>query len=230
VTNLEGWRRELVLAHLHMPNVIAHEVYRHQRPTPEDAVAAGNLGLVVAAHRFDPMRGVLFYTYAKYWVRLFVMEFKLDNRGPVRFATTTAGRRMVFGLSEARRQVGDRPAAIATYLGLDLEAVEALLPRISGGDVQLDQVNERGHRPPDQAAEQPSPEEAVVLVERRRELRRALFRLGRRDRYIIQELYLRETERQRTSVGQELGITRQRVGALEQRALGILRKALEGVA
>jgi RNA polymerase sigma-32 factor len=77
----------LVQAHLGLVIHIANE-YRHSGPSMEDLIQEGNLGLTVAARRFDPTKATRLATYATYWIRAFMMEHVVRSHGPVRIGTT----------------------------------------------------------------------------------------------------------------------------------------------
>ncbi len=64
---MEKSKQKLVLDHLYLPKVMA-SAYKVKGIEFEDLVQEGNIGLIMAADRFDVERGVKFSTYAHYWV------------------------------------------------------------------------------------------------------------------------------------------------------------------
>src|SRR5262245_54193855 len=90
--------RRLIEAHMGLVGRIANEYHSIGLPY-EDLLQEGNLGLTIAARRFDPDRGPRLATYAAYWIRASVLNLILRSHGPVRIGTTRAQRRIFFGLS-----------------------------------------------------------------------------------------------------------------------------------
>src|SRR5262245_25638784 len=87
----------LVAAHLGLVIKIALE-FRHSGPSMEDLIQEGNLGLTIAARRFDPDRATRLATYATYWIRACMLEHVVRSHGPVRIGTTRSQRKIFFGL------------------------------------------------------------------------------------------------------------------------------------
>src|SRR5687768_10401365 len=162
----------LVAAHLGLVIKIALE-FRHSGPALEDLIQEGNLGLTIAARRFDPGRATRLATYATYWIRACMLEHVVRSHGPVRIGTTRSQRKIFFGLGRARRaleRVGSETDSenLAKSLGVDRQDVESMTPRLSGRDVSLDAP--RGcedRRPMSQslAEDRPNPEELIGGVE-----------------------------------------------------------------
>src|SRR5206468_9464400 len=111
--------------------------FRNSGPSMEDLIQEGNLGLTIAARRFDPGQGTRLATYATYWIRACMMDHVVRSHGPVRIGTTRAQRKIFFGLGRARRRlerdgVTVDSEALAAALGVEREEVEAMAPRLSG--------------------------------------------------------------------------------------------------
>src|SRR5262245_36281 len=94
----------MVSAHLGLVIRIAME-FRHSGPPMEDLIQEGNLGLTIAARRFDPNRKTRLATYATYWIRACMLEHVVRSHGPVRIGTTRSQRKIFFGLGPARRKL-----------------------------------------------------------------------------------------------------------------------------
>jgi RNA polymerase sigma-32 factor len=225
----------LVRAHLGLVVRIAME-FRHAGPALEDLIQEGNLGLTIAARRFDPDRATRLATYATYWIRACMLEHVVRSHGPVRIGTTRSQRKIFFGLGRARRKLerdGNAAdcASLAGELGVLLEDVEAMTPRLSGHDLSLDAP--RGFE--DQrsigatlAQEGPTPEEQVLCAQedgqRRTQLVEGMRVLDPRERAIIRARHMRQRPATLAALGKKFGISRERVRQLELRAKTKLRR------
>ena len=228
----------LVQAHLGLVVKIATE-FRNSGPALEDLIQEGNLGLTIAARRFDPNQGTRLATYATYWIRACMMEHVVRSHGPVRIGTTRAQRKIFFGLGRARRRIerDGRQAttdALAEALGVDRSEVESMAPRLSGRDLSID-----AQRSADDerqvgallAHEGPSPEDLVGGSEeddsRRSRLIEALEELDPRERAIIKARHMAQAPATLESLGRRFKVSRERVRQIETRAISKLRAACE---
>jgi RNA polymerase sigma-32 factor len=220
----------LIESHLALVGRIAKEYHASGLPY-EDLLQEGNLGLTIAARRFDPEHGPRLATYAAYWIRASILNLILRSHGPVRIGTTRAQRRIFFGLAKARHAVeqeGGMPAdsaRVAEILNVDTREIEGMAQRLSGVDVSLDAPRGNGDIRPWSAVledEGPSPEEEVMRREQRKQLHEQLAggiaTLDPRERAIIRARHLRERPATLEELGQKFGISRERIRQLEMRA------------
>lgn len=229
----------LVQAHLGLVIRIAQE-FRNAGPPVEDLIQEGNMGLLIAARRFDPSKAARLATYATYWIRACMMEYVVRSHGPVRIGTTRAQRKIFFGLGRARRRIeGAGQAAdadaLAAVLGVGREEIDSMTPRLSGRDVALDAprgFDDTRHSGETLAEDRPTPEEMVGLVEedgcRRDRLREALKILDTRERAIIKARHLCQRPATLGALGKKFGVSRERVRQLELRAMNKLRAFCDG--
>lgn len=204
-----------------------------------DLIQEGSLGLMQAAERFDPSRGVRFATYAIWWVRAAVQAYVLRNWSMVRLGTTTADKTLFFRLRRLKERAGGESAeemrqTIADDLRVDVGAVEAMANRLVAPDQSVntpmteDGLGEWQDLLVDDA---PSPEEHVArskdTVTRARWLKMALDTLPERERRIIEARHLREQAVTLNELGEDMGISKERVRQLERRAIGRLQHLAE---
>ena len=208
-----------------------------------DLVQEGVIGLLQAAERFDPERDVRFSTYASWWIRSAVQDFILRNWSIVRTGTTAAQKSLFFNLRRLRARIEDDTAGgldhagrvrIAEQLSVNLTDVEAMEGRMASGDQSLNVPlgGEEGNEEWQTflVDERSGPDESVRQhhdsAVRSRALLRALGKLDRRERRIIETRRLTEEGATLESLGEELGVSKERVRQLEHRALGKLRDSL----
>lgn len=214
-----------------LPFVIAIALeYRRWGIPLEDIVQQGNLGLLRAAKKFDPEREVRLATYAAYWIRAEIREYVVRAYRVVRLGTTKAERRAL----RAYRTTQERdPETLSRLSGLSPERVEMLLPVLAGREVSLDAsaadaspVVER------MASREPDPEQeagAHEVRERAQEaVSQALRHLNERELLIVRERMMNDDPVTLQRLGEMLGVSKERVRQLEERARGKLRDRLAG--
>jgi len=207
-----------------------------------DLIQEGHVGLMQAAARFEAGREVRFSTYATWWIRAAMQDFVLRNWSIVRTGTTAAQKTLFFNLRRMRARLADpsgvaltpeESGRIATDLGVAPAEVTAMEQRLGATDQSLNVglavggELERQDLIPD---DRPGPEEAVIgmrdAATRSRWLNEALAELNERERRIIAGRRLAEAGITLERLGSELGISKERVRQLEQRALGKLRSSM----
>jgi RNA polymerase sigma-32 factor len=209
-----------------------------------DLIQEGNIGLMQAANRFDPERDVRFSTYATWWIRASIQDYVLRNWSIVRTGTTAAQKSLFFNMRRLRARIeseneseGLNNAArekIAKQLGVKVSDVEDMEGRLSGGDQSLnatigeDSDNEWQNLLSD---DRPNPEEIVIGTKdaqaRSRWLNEALSELSAREQTIIRERHLGYEPVTLEELGKELGVSKERVRQLEQRAMEKLKVSMQ---
>jgi RNA polymerase sigma-32 factor len=231
----------LVRSHTRLVVAVAARFRRYGLPRG-DLMQEGCIGLMQAAGRFEPAHGVRFSTYAKWWVRSAMQDYVLRNWSIVRIGTTSAQKALFFNLRRLQSRIetaggdllaSDQRRRIAVHLKVPEVDVEAMEIRLAGADHSLDAPINGASQDAWQdflADDRPDQEIVVnrVLTARRRArwVKAALDRLDPRERRIIVERCLSEEKVTLDMLGQALGITKERVRQLEQRAMGKMREAL----
>ncbi|GFZ96543.1 RNA polymerase factor sigma-32 [Elstera cyanobacteriorum] len=207
-----------------------------------DLVQEGNVGLMQAAARFDAGRDVRFSTYASWWIKAAMQDFVLRNWSIVRTGTTAPQKSLFFNLRRLRAKIEDASgqplddagrAEIAETLNVSQNDVILMEQRLSGLDQSLNAtISEEGEEEvqsflPDPG---PSPEEVVIGLRdaetRSKWLKEALDTLSPREQRIIRERRLSDQGVTLEQLGESLGVSKERVRQLENRALAKLREEI----
>jgi RNA polymerase sigma-32 factor len=229
----------------HMRLVIAMAAkFRNFGLPMNDLIQEGHVGLLEAAARFEPEREVRFSTYATWWIRASIQDYILRNWSIVRGGTSSAQKALFFNLRRLRAKLSQGNEVltdsaihqeIATALGVHVKDVAVMDARLSGADTSLNAPVMDGEagssdRMDFLRSDEPLPDEQVsqIIDDERRSawLHSALGELNARELRIIRERRLAEEGATLESLGSALGISKERVRQIENRALEKLKAAL----
>jgi len=207
-----------------------------------DLVQEGNVGLMLAAARFEPERELRFSTYATWWIRSCVQDYILRNWSIVRTGTTAAQKSLFFNLRRLRALLRDPTdgglspesrAYVATALRVDEGEVDRMASRLSAADRSLNApIGEAGDSEWQDLLPDPGmlPEEETMIdrdrATRKMWLAEALADLTEREMIIIRERRLVEEGVTLETLGRKLGVSKERVRQIEHQALRKLKSAL----
>jgi RNA polymerase sigma-32 factor len=235
------------LAHAHMRLVIALAArFRNYGLPMADLIQEGHVGLLEAAARFEPERDVRFSTYATWWIRASIQDHILRNWSIVRGGTSSAQKALFFNLRRLRARISQAAGSgatmdavygeIAIAVGVSKDDVQSMAVRMSGNDVSLNApvTDSDGGAASDRmdflVDAQPLPdtivEEQIDGDRRLSWLRTAFTVLNDREARIIRERRLQDDAATLESLGERLGISKERVRQIENRALEKLKRAL----
>lgn len=213
---------------------IATDFFPPDYPNMDDVIAEGCLGLYKAAQRFDPNKGAKFSTFAAWWIKQTIMRYVANNSRTIRIPLhmrdklRTLSRIKASMSVELTREPTDEEIIEATNMS------QSSLDRLALFDVKtisLDTpLNEEGDRftlqdiIPDTG--NISPDDSVQSALDVEQIKRLLNFLTPREQRIIKGRYgINQSEPMTLEeVGQELGITRERVRQIQEKALIKLKK------
>lgn len=208
--------------------------YQNQGVSLADLINEGNLGLIRAAQKFDESRGIKFISYAVWWIRQAMLQALAEQSRIVRVPLNRAGEFHRIGRQAAalRQELGRDPTAteIAEGLDLDLRVVEETMvisqwhlsfdaPVATDNDTRLgDQLADQYGRDPDADTIEHALIDQIAqsidsLGARQARILRLYFGLDGADPLTLEE------------IGAHLGITRERVRQIKEKALSRLRDA-----
>ncbi|MDT0682453.1 RNA polymerase factor sigma-32 [Roseicyclus sp. F158] len=238
----------LITAYMRLAISMAAKFKRYGAPM-NDLIQEASLGLMKAADKFDPDRGVRFSTYAVWWIKASIQDHVMRNWSMVRTGSTSSQKSLFFNMRRVQARLEREAAAsgekldghqlrqmIATEVGVPLHDVEMMEGRLSGSDYSLNATQSSADEGRewietledggDQASESVARDKDIDTL--RGWLVSALGDLNERERFIVRERKLRDAPRTLESLGDELGLSKERVRQLEAAAFGKMRKTLEG--
>ncbi|WP_022703963.1 RNA polymerase factor sigma-32 [Pseudorhodobacter ferrugineus] len=243
----EAALHRLITAYMRLAISMASKFRRYGAPM-NDLIQEASLGLMKAADKFDPDRGVRFSTYAVWWIKASIQDYVMRNWSMVRTGSTSSQKALFFNLrrvqAKIEREANQRGetldghqlrAMIASEIGVPVHDVEMMDGRLAGSDFSLNvtQSAEDEGREWIDALEDDTAQASEVVEDShdRAHLRdwlvKAMTDLNPRERFIVTERKLRDEGRTLESLGNELGLSKERVRQLEAAAFAKLKRSLE---
>ena len=228
--------QELARANLRFVISVAKK-YQNRGVSLTDLIQEGNVGLVTAARKFDPEQGVKFISYAVWWIRQAILASLANHGRAVRVPLNRASdlARIFREKERLKQEKGREPTTdeLAEATHLTPELVESL-QTLNAAEIRLDapigdsedsQLVERFIT--EEAAEPEIEVEGRLLTET---ITEALATLEPRDAKVLRLYFGLEGEREHTleEIGNMLGVTRERIRQLRDRALRRLREGGKG--
>ena len=237
----------LITAYMRLAISMAAKFRRYGAPM-NDLIQEASLGLMKAADKFDPERGVRFSTYAVWWIKASIQDYVMRNWSMVRTGSTSSQKALFFNLrrvqAKLEREASQRGETldqhqlrqlVAADVGVSLADVEMMEGRLSGSDYSLNatQSSDEDGREWIDALEDEG-KQAAETVEGAHDSARlrdwlvtAMQGLNPRERFIVAERKLKDEGRTLESLGEELGLSKERVRQLEAAAFAKMRRSLE---
>jgi RNA polymerase primary sigma factor len=226
----------LVCANLRFVVSIARK-YRDRGLSLSDLINEGNLGLIQAAKRFDETRGVKFISYAVWWIRQSVLRALAEQSHAVsipphrarvahrigrragdlrqRLGREATHREIARELDVTEQDVADALVLVGTHVSLDAplgsDNHSTLLDHVADDDASV-------------------PDDEITTHALVTSIRRAVARLNAREAMVVSAYYGLEEAEPRTleQIAGDLGVTRERVHQIKEKALTRLRRSPEG--
>jgi len=205
-----------------------------------ELVQHAHIGLLKAADRFEPDLGYRFSTYAAWWIRAELQDYRMANWSIVRRGNSSRARKVFANLGRLDQEATapgeggpDTDRKIAETLGVNLSALDGLRQQFAGNDVSLNRpaVGEDGDEAISLLPDTDSDVEGQVArkLDRRQFyglLAEQLEHLPAREREIVISTHLKDPPKTLDALATRFGLSKERIRQLRERALERLRAGL----
>jgi RNA polymerase sigma-32 factor len=236
--DLEAAKR-LVTSNLRLVVKIAYD-YRQAYKNLLDLVQEGNIGLMQAVKKYDPYKGVKLSSYAAWWIRAYMLRYILNNHRLVKVGTTQAQRKLFFNLQKEKAKLsamGIEPTAeiIAERLNVPERDVVSMDMRLAAGDASLDApVGTAEGRSVARVELLPSEDvrvdDTLAEAEIGDQFSEKIHEFGKslenKEKKIFEDRLVAEDPKTLQTLGDEFGVSRERVRQIEKRLLQKLKAFL----
>jgi RNA polymerase sigma-32 factor len=229
----------LVAAHLRQVIKLASN-YRNYGHTLDTLTSVGNVGLVLAAKKFDLSKGFRFATYAKWWIDAELKEFVLRDASMVKIPNRKETKSAFFKAPKLRRELEAQGMDEDTILEImarrfrmeKAEMAAILAARVTATSLSTPLSNEDGSGTYGDfiADEGPSPEDILIQADEQddnvRRLSAILSQMNERESDILRSRHLVEDPLTLEALAVRYSVSKERVRQIEAKAMGRVRQAL----
>ncbi|MGD9033798.1 MAG: RNA polymerase factor sigma-32 [Desulfobacteraceae bacterium] len=227
---------QLVTSNLRLVAKIAKDFSRYWAKNILDLIQEGNLGLIQAARKFDPNRGIKFSYYASFWIKAYMLKFIMENWKIVKIGTTQSQRKLFFNLAREKNRLqalGFTPETklVAKRLDVKEEEVIEMTQRLESGELSLSTpMGEDSRETYEAFLEDPTlpidewlseKQRRVIFAEKLKEFRK---RLSKREADIFDNRIIAEDPLILQEIGDKYNISRERVRQIQERIIKNIRR------
>ena len=228
----------LITSNLRLVVKIAMDFHRYWTKSLLDLIQEGNVGLIQAAQKFDPYRGIKFSYYSSFWIKAYMLKFIMENWKLVKIGTTQTQRKLFFNLAKERDKLlaqgfSPEPKLLAERLDVKETDIEEMTQRLGSSEVSINApIGENGKDEflsimPDNAIELDEQisevEGRVMLLNKLQEYRK---RLSEKELYIFDKRIMSESPLTLQELGDKYSISRERVRQIQERIIKKIKKWL----
>lgn len=207
--------------------------YQNQGLSLPDLINEGNLGLIKAAEKFDETRGFKFISYAVWWIRQSILQALAEQSRIVRLPLNQVGslNKINKAFSKFEQQNERKPSAeeLAEELDIPVDKIADTM-KVSGRHVSVDAPFVEGE---DNSLldvmindDSPNADRALINESLSKEIERALSTLSEREHEIVKKFFgIGIPEMTLEEIGDEFGLTRERVRQIKEKAIRRLRQS-----
>ena len=230
---------KLITSNLRLVVKIAMEFQRYWMQNLLDLIQEGNIGLMQAVKKFDPFRGIKFSYYASFWIKAYILKFIMDNWKLVKVGTTQAQRKLFYNLKKEKSRlmaqgIDPAPKLLAEKFSVSEKEIIEMDQRLGEWELSLDapvaddsSVDHKSILPGKEA----SPEKTISEMQLKNIFRTKLqdFQKGLtpRENIIFEKRILTEEPLTLQDLGNQFGVSRERIRQLEEKLLKKVKAYLE---
>jgi len=229
-----------VVSNLRFVVKVAHQ-YKGYGMRLLDLIQEGNIGLMHAVKKFDPDKGYRLISYAVWWIRAHIQSFIMRSWSLVKLGSGRTRRKLFFKARSERSKLEQERAGddthdddgeLARRLGVSEGDLQEMEVRMAGHDFSLDAPvgadNTLTHL--ELLPEHEQQEDQLLAKERQQllagSIEAAKAGLDAKERYVLEKRLLADDPPTLAEVGQEFGVTRERIRQIEQKVIHKLRATL----
>jgi RNA polymerase sigma-32 factor len=237
---------KLVTHNLRLVLKAAHK-YDLTRTALSDLLQEGSIGLMMGVQAYDPSRGVRFGNYAYYWIKAYILRYVVNNARQVKIGTTQAQRKLFFNLAKTKAELANLGIVLsdedlADKMEVKVEELREMEQRMFSPAISLDihhdedSHHSRGNyiernRSDIVEAESCMPNALLEEKEFNLKLRNLLdtfaTNLPKRERSIFERRLLCDEKDTLETIGDEFGVTKERIRQIELSLIDRLGKMLK---
>ncbi len=233
----------LVVSNLRFVVKIAREYLSYGFPL-SDLVQEGTIGLMKAVKKFDPFKGYRLISYAVWWIRAGIQNHIMKFWSQVKIGTTQAQRKLFHKIGKAKKELNiknnemteQEVSKVAELFGVKNKDVIDMEFRMASRDYSLDATSTEDNTVSylDILSDGKANQEKVIESIEANDLAHqgitdGLKKLSPREQKVIESRYLKNPPEKLRELGEELGISKERVRQIEVHALKKLKGAVETV-
>jgi RNA polymerase sigma-32 factor len=233
--------KKLVVSNLRFVIKIANEYVSYGFPV-SDLIQEGTVGLMQAVKRFNPHKGYRLISYAVWWIKARIHNFIMSSWSLVKIGTTQAQRKLFQKIGKAKKKLNiekdklesEDLKVVADSFGVRENDVLNMEIRLASRDFSLDKNigDDETLTYIDSLADYRKNQEEIVEQRETNELtyeglQKGLDKLSEKQRYIIEERFISSPPKKLRELGEELGISKERVRQIETEALNKIRSVIE---
>ena len=203
-----------------------------------DLIQEGNMGLVHAARKYDPLKKVKFSYYASFWIKAYIYKYLMNNHRSVRIGTTQSQRKLFYNFKKVKTKllqegIEPTPEEIAKQLNVPKKDVTEMQQRLERPDISLnDPLRNREHEEIGDTliSSSTSVEDKIIkyqlqalLRENARQFKKTL---DFREKEILKRRILSIQPATLKTLGDKYGVSRERIRQVESRIIEKLRAYL----
>lgn len=228
---------ELTVSYLPMVFGLAHKYYCYFDVPIEDLVQEGTIGLMQAIKSFDPTKGYRLYSYAYRWIKQSIRYYIMKVWNLVKIGTTTSQRKLFFKVTKITKvnnvPYDERIEKLSEELNVTKAEVIDVMNGFNHREYSLNNPlnNESDVTFLDMLVDGRKSQE-MVLIDKEEDnykklvVEKALSRLTENERIVMEKRYMEDNPYTLRDIAVILGVSWQRVGQIEKKALKKLRGIL----